>query len=260
MFSKSFTYKMNRWALFLIGFNLLSGGCLRPARLPPSGRPKSAVADDVGVMGFTIQAGAFAVMDNAIRLSDTLRSKGVEAIYFIDKDALYKVRFGDFADRDSAVGYAMKIKTQGLIDDFYIVSPQSYPIQSPVKDRHTIRQKLVNDAHRFIGSPYRWGGTEPSGFDCSGLTLTVYRLNGIVIPRTSTEQYNHGRAISQRHLNPGDLVFFRTEKNKRISHVGIYIGNGHFIHAPGKGRQVQEASLSDTYYKNTFAGARTYLR
>ncbi|MGB4098347.1 MAG: NlpC/P60 family protein [bacterium] len=260
MFSKIFLRRITFGICILIGIVFISGGCLRPARVSPAGRPKSMVAEDVGVMGFTIQAGAFAVMDNAVRLADRLRGKGVEAIYFIDKDALYKVRFGDFSDRDSAVGYAMEIKAQGLIDDFFIVSPQSYPVRSPAPNRHGIRKRLVSDAHRFIGSPYRWGGTQPSGFDCSGLTLTVYRLNGIVIPRTSAEQYDHGRAVSRRRLKPGDLVFFSTGKNKRVSHVGIYIGNRRFIHAPGKGRQVQEASLSDTYYKNTFAGARTYLR
>ncbi len=245
---------------FLLVFALFVSGCPRPGRpLPPRHRD-TVLTENVMAVRYTIQAGAFAVMDNAVLLTDTLRNQGLEAVYYVDKDKLYKVRFGDFSDWASAEQYAEDVKARGIITDYFIVQPQVEPVREPRRRIRGIRRSLVADAQRFIGTPYRWGGTQPCGFDCSGLTMTVYRLNGIVLPRTSAEQFNHGRSVSKRRLQPGDLVFFRTTDSRRISHVGLYIGDGRFIHAPGRGRYVQEASLSDSFYTKTFAGARTYLR
>lgn len=109
--------------------------------------------------------------------------------------------------------------------------------------------RVVDIARRFVGvTPYVWGGTTPSGFDCSGLTMYSYRQIGINIPRTSREQYRFGAFIPPDRtdlLQPGDLVFFgRGGDPNRVHHVGIYAGSGSFIHAPQTGMKVSVSSLT----------------
>lgn len=120
------------------------------------------------------------------------------------------------------------------------------------------RRNIVQTARAQIGTPYRYGGASPAGFDCSGLVMYVYRKNGIDLPRTATDQYLEGRRISKRNLQPGDLVFFRISGNG-ISHVGIYAGRGKFIHAPKPGKRVSFASLNNPYWARHFCGAASYL-
>ena len=117
--------------------------------------------------------------------------------------------------------------------------------------------KIVADAKKYLGVPYVWGGTTPSGFDCSGLTFYVMRENGITIPRTSETQYGAGTYVSRSTLQPGDLVFFENTYREGISHVGIYIGNGQFIHAASSG--VIISNLSSTYYDSRYYGARRVI-
>ena len=100
-----------------------------------------------------------------------------------------------------------------------------------------LREELVRSARSFLGVPYLWGGASlDTGFDCSGLTMTVYQLCGLDLPRTSREQYLAGNPVELSTLEKGDLVFFAPGGDK-ISHVGIYAGNGQFIHAPEKGKR-----------------------
>ena len=212
-------------------------------------------------MGYSIQAGAFTHVDNAIRLTAALQEKGLDAYYFLHDSGFFKVRFGNFATFALAVETAEKLRLGGTVDSYYIVKPEDYPAVRGKKSKaYNIREEIIATAKSFIGVPYQWGGgSEETGFDCSGLTMAVYQLNGFNLPRTSREQWLSGIPISAGHLSAGDLVFFSTKKNGKVSHVGIYIGGGRFIHAPRTGKKVQVATFSSTYFQNHYMGARRFI-
>ncbi len=115
-------------------------------------------------------------------------------------------------------------------------------------------QAIVNTAKKYIGVRYVYGGTSPSGFDCSGLVQYVCKQNGISVNRTSRAQYSNGVAVSKNNLQPGDLVFF--SKGSGISHVGIYAGGGQVIHAPSPGKRVCYIALSKICSYSNYVGAR----
>jgi cell wall-associated NlpC family hydrolase len=211
-------------------------------------------------LGYSVQVGAFNVLDNAEKITNLLEDYGYDPYYYKDNSGLFKIRFGNFGDRSSAELKAGELILKGLIDDYFIISPGDYPIAAtdrPLSD-DAVRNSIVKSARSYIGVPYAWGGNSRRGIDCSGLTQAVYNLNGFSIPRTSSEQYNRGGAISKDSLRPGDLVFFATS-SKKVSHVGIYAGNNSFIHAPSKGKTVTVTSLSDPYFSKTYVGARSYI-
>jgi cell wall-associated NlpC family hydrolase len=105
----------------------------------------------------------------------------------------------------------------------------------------------VEIAESLQGKPYQYGGITPKGFDCSGFVHYVYRKAGISIPRTTRDQYRTSRRLSIDLARPGDLLFFRISSRK-LSHVGLYAGNGRFIHASTSQNRVAEASLQDPYW------------
>ena len=120
-----------------------------------------------------------------------------------------------------------------------------------------LASKIIKTAKKYIGVPYKWGGTTPKGFDCSGYVQYVFNKHGIELPRTSREQYYTGYKVSKSNLQPGDLVFFNTS-GKGVSHVGIYIGDGDFIHsASSKGIVI--ADLFGNYWSSYYLGARRVL-
>ena len=117
--------------------------------------------------------------------------------------------------------------------------------------------RITRTAMRFLGAPYSWGGTSYGGVDCSGLVYTVFARNGIELPRMADEQFGQGRRIAMSLLMPGDLVFFETYTSG-ASHVGIYLGNGRFIHASLRGVVIDDLSMS--YYANRYIGARRLIQ
>jgi len=212
-------------------------------------------------MGYSIQVGAFSNLDNAVRLEQLLEARGIDAYYFRHESGLYKVRFGNHATYKSARSEAERLQAQGLIDTFFIVFPEDYAAAQIKKTgKGDLRNELVKTARRFIGIPYRWGGTTAkNGFDCSGLTMVSYRLNGLNLPRVSRSQYKAGKWVAKSKLRPGDLVFFATKGGTRVTHVGMYAGNGEFIHAPRTGKNVRMEKLSNKFFAKTYVGGRTYL-
>ncbi len=112
---------------------------------------------------------------------------------------------------------------------------------------------VVSIALQYLGVPYVWGGASPSGFDCSGLTMYAYAKVGVYLPHNAAMQYGMGTPVARSQLAPGDLVFFNG-----LSHVGMYIGGGRFVHAPHTGDVVKISSLSEYWYSATYVGARRY--
>ena len=123
---------------------------------------------------------------------------------------------------------------------------------SLVHPRQTVGERAARYARRLVGVPYRYGGDSPqAGFDCSGFVRFVYRHFGIQLPHSSYADFDLGRRVARRSLRPGDLVFF-----DGVGHVGMYVGDGRFIHAPHSGTDVQVTSLSDPWYASAYDGAR----
>jgi cell wall-associated NlpC family hydrolase len=248
------------WLMLMFGV----GGCGRPAVQPaaplPSPSAKVVVGKAIPRLGYTIQAGAFANAENAARMTRSLQEKGLEATYFVARRGLFKVRFGNFPTREQARARAEELRDARIIEEFYVVSPEEYTVaKRDARGEGYIREELVRTARSFLGVPYLWGGASvETGFDCSGLTMTVYQLNGFDLPRTSRDQFTAGTPVDRSSLKKGDLLFF-TGVGEKISHVGVYAGNDLFIHASGRGQKIRTDSIAKDYFNRSFAGARSYL-
>lgn len=121
-----------------------------------------------------------------------------------------------------------------------------------------LRGGVVQYAENFLGKPYVYGAEGPEAFDCSGLTKHVYKKFNVDLPHYTGTQWGCGKGICKSELREGDLVFFNT--TGKLSHVGIYIGGGKFIHAASKGSEVKVNSLNENYFKDRYAGARRILK
>jgi len=121
------------------------------------------------------------------------------------------------------------------------------------------RNLVVQEAVTQIGKPYKLSGNSPrEGFDCSGLVFHSFLKAGKLLPRRAEDQYLSSRKIHD--VKPGDLVFFTTDsRGRHIDHVGIYIGKQQFIHAPGKGKGVAAANITESYWQQRYKGAGNYL-
>ena len=132
------------------------------------------------------------------------------------------------------------------------MTPVSYVPPKPVNGN--ISSSIINLSLDQLGIRYKWGGTSPRGFDCSGLLFYCFAKNGISLPRTSLAMSRIGDYVSKSDLQPGDLVFYRTGRSRRVNHVVMFIGDGKFIHSSSYEHKVVIRNMAD--YKSTFAGAR----
>ena len=238
-------------------------------------------------IGFAIQVGAFSEVKNAERLTRKLQDQGIEAFYFKRENGIYAVRFGDFERREEASRVAQKLVKSRVVSSYFIAPPQHNVGLAPrqaslekspqpslskprVVDQKREQQALPREksdmgaiaartAERFVGIPYRWGGdTVVDGMDCSGFARAVYNLCGVNIPRTAREQYLVGDVVGRDELKDGDLVFFGASLDA-ITHVGIFVGNGRFVHAPRRGDDIKVSTLDESYYQKKFIGAKRYF-
>jgi cell wall-associated NlpC family hydrolase len=134
---------------------------------------------------------------------------------------------------------------------------QHQPVRAPAPD--PARVTVIETARAMLGTPYRYGGASPRGFDCSGLVWYSHRQAGIEVPRTARRQMSAARPVGSRDLHPGDLLFFGISPSKSY-HVGIYLGAGAFIHAPSSGGVVSRANLQNPYWSARLLGKGSYFR
>jgi cell wall-associated NlpC family hydrolase len=255
----------------------------------------AAKSTGISRLGHAIQMGAFADVKNAERFTAKLQAKGIEAFYFRKDNGVYAVRFGDFPSWEKARAAAKKLVAERLIDSYYIASPNEVvfsrpkgpgwekplpdeirklspplhpvvpkesaekPAPKPSKDNKDMGAIAARTAERFVGIPYRWGGNNVvEGMDCSGFVRAVYNLCGLSIPRSSRDQFKAGDSVTKDDLQDGDLVFFGSSTNN-ISHVGIYVGGGKFVHAPRRGEEIRVTAVNESYFEKHFVGARRYF-
>jgi len=153
------------------------------------------------------------------------------------------------------------LETQGSwykIDSGYISSEYTMVVDKAEAQAAGLGAEIAEYALSFLGVPYVYGGSTPKGFDCSGLTYYIYKQFGYTINRTASAQLDNGTPVSMSELQPGDLVMFKKAGtgSKRASHVGIYIGNGQFVHASSPKVDTIVSHLSDSYYTTGFVGGR----
>ena len=236
-------------------------------------------------IGYAIQVGAFSEVKNAERLTKKLQEQGIEAFYFKRENGIYAVRFGDFERRDDAKRTAQKLVRARLVPSYFIASPRDNDAagarepslerapsaslgkpaavkkreQAPRREKSDMGSIAARTAERFVGIPYRWGGdTVVDGMDCSGFARAVYNLCGVNIPRTAREQYRVGDVVGRDELKDGDLVFFGASIDE-ITHVGIFVGNGRFVHAPRRGDDIKVSTMDEAYFLKRFVGAKRYF-
>jgi murein DD-endopeptidase len=130
----------------------------------------------------------------------------------------------------------------------------SGPRRAP-ESADSVGARVAGVALAQVGRPYRYGGSGPDSFDCSGLVHFAYASLGIRVPRTTEAQFDAARPVPTRQLARGDLLFFRFDKGPKVSHVAIYTGDGRFVHAPQSGRSVETGRLEDDWYRRRLVAA-----
>lgn len=160
---------------------------------------------------------------------------------------------GKFTSKEEAIALVKRMYEQ--FDGRYV---EVFEISSRGEQRNYLAEKLKALIPQEMGKPYQWGATGPDSYDCSGLVYTLYGKIGITLPRVSREQAKAGTYVSKDNLQYGDLVFFAAD-GKTVNHVGIYVGNGEFVHAPATGSVVKKSSLVTGYYSRTYYTARRVM-
>jgi len=159
-----------------------------------------------------------------------------------------------YISREEAI--ALVARMYEKFDGKYI---EKYSLLSRGDNRSYLIEQLKMLIPKEMGKPYRWGATGPNSYDCSGLVYTLYGKIGISLPRVSRDQAKAGVYVPKDSLQYGDLVFFAAD-GKTVNHVGIYVGNGEFVHAPSTGDVVKISSLKTGYYSRTYFTARRVIR
>lgn len=157
-----------------------------------------------------------------------------------------------FARVRGAVGAALSSATSAVT-----TAGSKLPLALSPAGAGVVAKDVVLSALSLVGVPYRWGGESyANGFDCSGFVRTVFKSSlEVELPRTAWEQAQEGQKIAMEDLKPGDLVFFNTMR-RAFSHVGIYLGDNKFVHAPRTGARIQVADMDQSYWRDRFNGAR----
>ena len=184
--------------------------------------------------------------------------KGAETSYSV----ITKLSNGTVVDvLESASNGWKKIKTSngtiGWVSGSYLANGVVEQTSTPSTNKV---QAVIDLAHKQLGKPYVWGAEGPNSFDCSGLIYYVYKnAASITLPRTSSDQYSAGVAVSRSNLKAGDLIFSSTDGTGNITHVAIYVGDGQMIHAPRNGKNVEKVSINNSYWNKAYVGARRVL-
>ncbi|MGV3616998.1 MAG: LysM peptidoglycan-binding domain-containing protein [Fimbriimonas sp.] len=263
----------------------------------PGGRSSAPAAVAVQANRIRSRYAVVAREDATIRRNPSTRAEAVTTVpagirvTVLDRDGdWYRLRFpkgtegwmrGDMlkagsAPRDVVVASRKARKSQPKAQRQYVAkrTPKASTRRRATESKHEFTQeatyamavsgdtqdKILSKARSMRGVRYRWGASSRSATDCSGFTSQVFGSNGYRLPRTSAAQSKTGAKVDRNSLKPGDLVFFKTRRGTRVSHVGIYTGNGKFIHASSGGGKVQVNSLSDGYYNKRFVTARRVVK
>lgn len=207
------------------------------------GYMNSAYLENITVLDYDIGKGRLIGDGVRLRQGPSLDSETITYLYKGTSVKLIGVD-GEWykADSNGQIGY--------IHSDFIEI-----PLEESTSGTCTKGQEIVNWSKDFLGTTYVYGGSRPGGFDCSGFTYYLYNQSGIAITRTASSQWYDGTQVSKDELQIGDLVFFSSNSSSSIEHVGIYIGDGQFIHSSSGGGCVKINNLSDYYYLTNYYGA-----
>jgi len=205
--------------------------------------------------GVTVQAAAESRVDEPV--DEQVESPVTRTYTVVAGDSLWSIaqRTGVSV---SALKRANNIQNDFLAVNQVLVLPDEPAVfaQAPPSRSGDRVQTILDYARTLAGHPYRWAGSAPGGFDCSGFVVHVFGRHGISLPRTSYDQFKVGTPVGRNELQPGDLVFFTTYRSG-ASHVGIYYGNGQFLHASSaRGRVIWTNLNTHQYYDSRFLGGR----
>ena len=190
-----------------------------------------------------------------VQVKDT--HTGLVGLFYIDSDT-HTWEGGNYTiDLELNFKNIMNEVTAGQDEQTENNSSSSSSSSSSNSSSNSTGEKLVNLAKSKLGCKYVYGATGPNTFDCSGLTQWCHKQLGITIPRTSLDQSKSGKAVNKSDLQLGDLIFWKTT-SAEVGHVGMYVGNNQFIHAPNKSKPVKYDSLDNSYYKSRYVRSRRY--
>ncbi len=210
---------------------------------------------------FTISA--FAANNQGVVIADVLNVRSQPQIADNIVGALYNGQTVDILATDGAWYQVNYNDIPAYVHSDYILMRTAALTSrdgNGAESRGTIGDEVVEFAKSFIGTPYVYGGSSPSGFDCSGFVYYVYKNFGVTLNRVAADQSKNGYVVERSELMPGDIVLFSRTLDGYISHVGIYVGDNQFIHSPQTGRSVEIVSMSSGYYNYGYVGARRIFK